>query len=95
MTKHLLNQDFFEVSSFPTATFTSTKIEAGNIQGTLEMKSIKKDISFPAKISVSPQAVDIQAEFTINRRLWNINYDGRANDLIKDNVLIKLDAHYK
>ena len=95
LTKHLLNKDFFEVASFPKAIFTSSKIEEGNIQGTLDMKSIKKDISFPAKISVTPQAVDIQAEFTINRRLWNINYDGRANNLIKDNVLIKLDVHYK
>ena len=59
------------------------------------MRMIKKEISFPAKISVSQQAVDIQAEFTINRRLWEINYDGKANNLIKDDVLIKLNVQYK
>ena len=39
--------------------------------------------------------VNIKSEFTINRRLWGINYNGRANDLIKDDVLIKLDVQYK
>ena len=29
---------------------------------------------------------------TINRRDFNINYAGMANDLIRDNVVIKLDV---
>ena len=31
------------------------------------------------------------AEFAINRRDFNINYPGMPNDLIRDNVVIKLD----
>jgi polyisoprenoid-binding protein YceI len=95
LTTHLLSKDFFESKKYPKATFSSTKIENGTISGVLDMRMIKKEISFPAKISVSQQVVDIQSEFTINRRLWEINYDGKANNLIKDNVLIKLNVQYK
>lgn len=95
LTGHLLSTDFFEVKKYPTAIFSSTKIENGTITGILDMRMIKKEISFPAKISVQEQTIDIQSEFTINRRLWGINYDGKANNLIKDDVLIKLNVQYK
>jgi hypothetical protein len=35
--------------------------------------------------------VALKAEFAINRRDFNMNYPGMANDLIRDNVVIKLD----
>lgn len=95
LTGHLLSSDFFEAKKYPTAVFSSTKVEDGTISGILDMRMIKKEISFPATMTVNEQGVDIQAEFTINRRLWGINYNGRANDLIKDNVLIKLNVQYK
>ena len=95
LTGHLLSADFFEAKKYPTATFSSTKVEEGTISGILDMRMVKKEISFPATIVVSEQVVDIQAEFTINRRLWGINYNGKANDLIKDDVLIKLNVQYK
>ena len=95
LTGHLLSADFFDAEKYPKAMFSSTKIEEGNITGILDMRMIKKEITFPAKLTVSEQSVDIQGEFTINRRLWDINYDGKANDLIKDDVLIKLNVQYK
>jgi len=95
LTKHLLNDDFFSVAKFPTATFSSTKIEQGKITGILDMRAIKKEISFPATVSVSKESIDIKAEFSINRKLWEVNYNGQANNLIKDDVLIKLDVQYK
>lgn len=95
LTGHLLSADFFEAKKYPTAVFSSTKIEDGTITGILDMRMIKKEISFPATIAINEQSVDIKAEFTINRRLWEINYNGKANDLIKDDVLIKLNVQYK
>ncbi|MEC7986793.1 MAG: YceI family protein [Myxococcota bacterium] len=95
LTKHLLNVDFFEVEKFAKASFKSTEISDGNIKGVLDLHGVKKEISFPATISLAENTVGIQSEFTINRRLWGINYNGRANDLIKDDVLIKLDVRYK
>ena len=95
LTKHLLNADFFEVEKFATASFKSTEISKDNIKGTLDLHGVQKEISFPASITFSEKSVGIKSEFTINRRLWGINYNGRANDLIKDDVLIKLDVTYK
>ena len=54
---------------------------------------MKKSITFPADISVSDSAVTVKAEFAINRRDFNINYPGMPNDLIRDNVVIKLDIN--
>ena len=97
LTKHLQTPDFFDVAKFPKATFTSTKIEpAGasyNITGNFELHGIKKAISFPATIQVTPDKVTVNAEFTINRKDWNLTYPGKADDLIRDGVVIKLSVN--
>jgi len=95
LTAHLLNKDFFEVDKFAKASFRSTEISEKNIKGILDMHGVKKEISFAAEISVSASSVSIKGDFTINRKLWGINYKGQANNLIKDEVLIKLNVQYK
>jgi polyisoprenoid-binding protein YceI len=99
LTKHLMDSDFFEVAKHPKSSFTSTKIEAdkakgeGNytVTGDLEMRGVKKSISFPAKIGVSPAEVTVDTEFAINRKDFGIVYAGKADDLIRDDVVIKLN----
>lgn len=97
LTKHLQTPDFFDVAKFPKATFTSTKIEpAGsnyNITGNFELHGVKKAITFPATIQVSPDNVTVNAEFSINRKDWNLTYPGKADDLIRDGVVIKLNVN--
>ena len=69
LTKHLQTGDFFEVEKHPKSSFVSTKIEAdkakgeGNytVTGDLEMRGVKKSITFPAKISVSATEVTVVA----------------------------------
>jgi polyisoprenoid-binding protein YceI len=98
LTKHLQTADFFESGKFPTATFTSTKIApdlakgAGNfiVTGDLDLHGVKKTVTFPAEINVTPDAVTVNAEFTINRKDFGILYAGKADDLIRDDVVIKL-----
>jgi polyisoprenoid-binding protein YceI len=98
LTKHLQTPDFFDVAKFPKATFTSTKIEpAGganyNITGNFDLHGIKKSISFPATIQVAPDKVTVNAEFSINRKDWGLTYPGKADDLIRDGVVIKLNVN--
>jgi polyisoprenoid-binding protein YceI len=101
LTKHLKSSDFFDIAKFPKATFKSTEIKAGGengathtVIGNLELRGVVKQISFPARIKHSAEAVQVEAEFAINRKDFGIVYPGMANDLIKDEVLIllKLDA---
>ena len=97
LTKHLQTGDFFDVAKFPKATFASTKIapdaDAGKytVTGDLELRGVKKSITFPATINVSDSEVAVNAEFAINRKDFGILYAGKADDLIRDDVVLKLD----
>lgn len=100
LTEHLKTADFFDVAKFPKASFVSTEIKPGGdkgathtITGNLEIKGVKKSVTFPATIKVEPNAVTVQSEFAINRRDFNINYAGKANDLIRDDVVMKLNIN--
>jgi len=97
LTKHLQTPDFFDVAKFPKATFVSTKIEPStangathSVTGNFDLHGIKKSISFPATIQVGPGSVSVNADFAINRKDFALNYPGKADDLIRDNVEIKL-----
>ena len=99
LTKHLQTGDFFEVEKFPKSAFSSTKIVpdtakgANNftVTGDLEMRGVKKSITFPATITVTPADVNVKAEFSINRKDFGIVYAGKADDLIRDDVVLRLD----
>ena len=95
LTRHLKSADFFDVEKFPQSTFTATSIGTSNSQelvtGNLDLHGVTKSISFPADIDVGDDSVTVKAEFAINRRDFNINYPGQPNDLIRDNVVLKLD----
>jgi len=91
LTGHLSSPDFFDVPSHPTSTFTVASIEAGTVTGNLNLHGVSKSISFPATISVASDKVAVKAEFAINRKDFGINYPGKTDDLIRDNVVINLD----
>ncbi len=97
LTGHLKSPDFFDVKAHPKATFVSTEIKKGGengathtVTGNLTIKGITKTISFPATVAVSGDTANVDAEFAINRRDFSLNYAGMPNDLIRDNVVIKL-----
>jgi len=97
LTGHLKSPDFFDAAKFPTSTFTVTGITAAeggtnNVTGNLALHGVTNSISFPAKIEVADASVTVKAEFAINRKNFAINYPGKADDLIRDNVVIKLDV---
>ncbi len=97
LTAHLRSADFFDVKAYPTATFTSTQVTAQGagpeyaITGNLELKGVTKSLTFPATIDVGEERVTVQAEFSFRRRDFNIVYDGMANDLIRDEVVVRLN----
>jgi polyisoprenoid-binding protein YceI len=99
LTKHLQTADFFDVQKYPKATFASTKIVPdvdggeGNyaVTGDLELHGVKKSVTFPATITISDSDVTVNSEFSINRKDFNILYAGKADDLIRDLVALKLE----
>ncbi len=99
---HLLSADFFDAPKFPESKFTSSEIrsKAGEggatheIEGELTLHGVTKVVTFPAKIETSPTLAKGSTEFKINRKEWNIVYPGMAEDLIKDDVLLKLSLSF-
>jgi len=98
VTGHLKTPDFFDVAKYPTTTFTVTSIEPSSAQntnivtGNLDLHGVTKSITFPADVQIADDAVTVRAQFAINRKDFNINYPGKPNDLIRDNVVLKLDV---
>lgn len=99
VTKHLQTPDFFDVEKFPKAAFISTLIAApagggpGNytVTGDMIIHGVKKSITFPSSITVTPEAVGVAAEFSINRKDFGVAYAGKADDLIRDDVVLRLE----
>jgi polyisoprenoid-binding protein YceI len=97
LTNHLKSGDLLDAATHPKATFTSTSIKVTGdkgathtVTGNLQLHGVTKSITFPATIRVGGDAVDVDAEFAINRKDFGIVYPGMPDDLIKDEVLLKL-----
>lgn len=97
LAEHLKNADFFDAPKFPRATFVSTDIKPGGengathtVTGNLDLHGVTKAVAFPATIKVDAPAATLDAVFAINRKDFRIMYAGRTNDLIRDEVVIKL-----
>ena len=100
LTQHLKSPDLLDVEKFPVARFTSTSIKPGGdtagaylITGNFELHGVTKSITFPATVKIAGDTVDADAEFVINRKDFGIVYPGMPDDLIKDEVLMKLKIH--
>lgn len=102
LTGHLKTPDFFDVENYPTARFESTSIvekqgESGSnyeITGNLDMRGQTRSVTFPATVDMSGETIHATAQFTINRHDWGVSYKGAPDNLIHDDVLIKLDLAF-
>src|SRR6185369_241322 len=97
LTKHLKTPDFFDVATYPEASFVSTAIKPGGdkgashtVTGNLTLHGVTKAISFPATINVTPDAATVESSFSINRKDFGINYAGAADNLFRDDVVLTL-----
>jgi polyisoprenoid-binding protein YceI len=102
LVSHLKSPDFFEVEKHPEASFVSTLVEAKEskwgthrVTGNLKLRGKTVLVRFPATIAVSASAVKGQAEFTINRKDFGIVYKGKPDNLIKDDVLLKIALDFE
>ncbi len=107
LTSHLKTGDFFLVEQFPTALFESESLEPNSarsdtpeggepaathtVRGSLTLRGVKKSISFPATIARDGDDIVVKSEFALNRKEFGIEYPGKPDDLIRDDVVISLD----
>jgi polyisoprenoid-binding protein YceI len=96
LTGHLKTPDFFDVNTYPEASFVSTAIKAGGagdgthtITGDLSLHGTKKSVSFPAKITLADDSLKLASEFKINRKDFGMNF---SRSPVDDDVTIKITA---
>ncbi|MFN3167061.1 MAG: YceI family protein [Phycisphaeraceae bacterium] len=104
LTKHLLNEDFFESETYGESRFVSTEIREATadektgpaadathwVTGNLTLKGVTKSITFPVTIEADEKAYRLDAEFDINRGQFGMDY-GLADAAIRDEVVIRLN----
>jgi polyisoprenoid-binding protein YceI len=99
LTNHLKTDDFFDVPNNPTAKFVTTEIKKGGdggthtITGNFTLRGVTNSISFPATITAANDKVTAKAEFKIDRMKWGVKYAGKQDNLIRDDVILKLDIN--
>jgi polyisoprenoid-binding protein YceI len=96
----LKGEMFFDVKKYPAATFEITSVApflpaigdeltlknaTHTIKGNLTLKSVTKNISFPARITFSSHALSAVANFNIDRTQWGITY--RADKSLQDKLI--------
>lgn len=94
LTSVLKGKEWFAIEEFPESTFVSTKIEGTNgdvsITGNLTIKGVTKSITFPATVNIADEKITGDAEFVIDRSIWNVGYSDWKGQLIKNDVLMAL-----
>lgn len=81
----LPDEEWFDVSNYPEATFQSTLIEKGPddnvlVTGDLTLKSTTQSVNFPMSITVEDDKQVARGEFSVDRREFSIGMDSHADD---------------
>jgi polyisoprenoid-binding protein YceI len=97
LTGHLISADFFEVETYPEASFKVTAATPESdtmtyaLTGDFTLHGVTKHIMFPATITQEGDTFGLKSEFVIKRTDYGIVYPGKVNDLIRDEVVMRLD----
>ena len=81
--KHLKSADFFEVETYPNATFEITDMDStadkSMISGNLTLKDTSNNISFPIAVATSGDTLTVTSDkFTIDRSKWNVKFQSKS-----------------
>lgn len=116
LTGHLKSEDFFHVEEYPEGVFELTSVKKSSINtsesddsnmeyeitGNLTLRGVTKSITFPANIEISENNITAQSnEFSLDRTLWNVNFQSKKvfaelkDKFIHDDMHIKLNLKFR
>ncbi len=93
---HLKSGDFFDVATFPKATFSITSVAKAEtdeancmITGNLTMKGVSKSVTFPALVVAKADGslTAVSDKFKINRTDWGIKYGSGISGAVADEAI--------
>lgn len=97
LTEHLKGEDFLWAEKYPNAMFVSTEIKpeakdafTHSVSGDLTIRGKTLRVTFPATLAVTPAEVTANTEFVVDRKNFDVVYPGKADDLVQDNVVLKI-----
>mgnify|MGYP001820422593 CR=1 FL=1 len=99
---HLKGADFFDIETYPNASFEVTSIETEDgqtiLSGNLTMKDATNNISFPVSTEIKDGKLTLTSEtFSIDRSKWNIKhgsksfFDNLGDKFINDEIELKVN----
>lgn len=94
LTTHLHSEEFLDVRQYDTIKFESSEVTAGEggqvtIKGNLTLHGQTKEISFPATVKIDDAGFALQADFSIDRSQFGIEY---GLDKIDDKVSLSVSV---
>jgi polyisoprenoid-binding protein YceI len=98
MTTHLKREDFFDVKQFPTATFSSTRIEpqtgpAGTnyqVTGNFTIHGVTQAMTFPARIAITSEAVSLDARLIFSQTAFGM---AKSAEKTRDEVPVTISVN--
>jgi polyisoprenoid-binding protein YceI len=88
---------FFEVAKYPVARFVSTSVKSGGeggatntVIGELELHGVKKSIDIPVSLHVRPNGVDVDAEFVIRWKDFDLIVPSKYRAKLANDVVISV-----
>ncbi len=96
---HLLSEDFFAVSRYPTAIFVLDRARHQGayryqLDGRLTLRGVTRPFTFDATLwSFEPSRLHATATATLNRKDWGVAFRGSiiANNLVDDDIQLEFD----
>lgn len=97
--EHLIGEEFFAVTRFPTAEFMIDRAEdmganVFRVNGRLTLRGVTKPVTFDMTLwSYEPTGLRATARLTFNRMDWGVAFRGSrlTNDLVDDDVQLEID----
>lgn len=103
---HLRSNDFFDMETYPTITFTSTAVEAKGddhyaVTGDLVIKGVSKPVTVDFEYmgtAVDPfgnHRLGLEGSTTINRKDWGVNWNAALEAggvLVSDKITLELEV---
>lgn len=72
---HLRNEDFFDVTRFPTATFVLNALTGSTATGQLTIRGVTKTVSFPVVIRQESEGMHLNGKAVVDRTQFGIRYN--------------------
>lgn len=91
--KHLKNEDFFEIDTYPTISFTSTRVmkdgDNYKVKGFLKIKDVTKEVEIPFQMSNNNGKTTLTGNLEIKRKDYHVG-EGTGNFMVGNDIEIAI-----